>query len=175
VAKKDVLARVREDLDNGHTYLATQRLRTLVSIDPDDFEVFRMLADVYRSTGNPVEAGRWGFLLDDVTDEELDAFERAHPWPWVRLRLIRWMGDPQKVPSEAGRQRLLALVEQVRESGDVGPADRWTLEFGPRRKTRRVWPVVVGVVILTAVGALGSVGLVRVLRFFFSGVDLFPQ
>jgi hypothetical protein len=174
VAKKDVLARVREDLDNGHTYLATQRLRTLVSIDPEDFEVYRMLADVYRRTGNAVESGRWGFLLEDATSEELEAFERAHPWPWVRLRLIRWMGDPAKVPSEAGRERLLALIEQVRESGDVGPPDRWTVEFGPRRR-RRVWPVVVGVVILTAVGTLGSVGLVQVIRFFFSDVDIFPQ
>jgi hypothetical protein len=174
VAKKDVLNRVREDLESGHTYLATQRLRTLVSIDPEDFEIFRMLADVYRRTGNAVEAGRWGFLLDDVTDEEIEAFERAHPWPWVRLRLIRWMGDPEKVPSGPGRERLLALIEQVRESGDVGPADRWTVEFGPRRK-RRVWPIVVGVLVLTAAGVLGSIGLVRVLQFFFAGVNLFPQ
>jgi len=174
VAKKDVLTRVREDLESGHTYLATQRLRTLVSIDPEDFEIFRMLADVYRRTGNAVEAGRWGFLLDDATDEEIEAFERAHPWPWVRLRLIRWMGDPEKVPSESGRERLQALIEQVRESGDVGPADRWTVEFGPRRK-RRVWPIVVGVLVLTAAGVLGSIGLVRVLQFFFAGVNLFPQ
>jgi hypothetical protein len=33
----------------------------------------------------------------------------------------------------------------------------------------------VGVVILTAVGTLGSVGLVQVIRFFFSDVDIFPQ
>ena len=175
MAKKDVLARVREDLDSGHTYLATQRLRTLVSVDPEDFEIYRMLADVYRRTGNAVEAGRWGFLLDDVTDDELEAFERAHPWPWVRLRLIRWMGDPAKVPSQTGRERLLALVDQVRESGEIGPADRWSVEFGPRRKRRRVWPVAIGVLILTAAGVLGSIGLVRVLRFFFAGVDLFPQ
>ena len=174
MAKKDVLARVREDLESGHTYLATQRLRTLVSIDPEDFEIFRMLADVYRRTGNAVEAGRWGFLLDDATDEEIEAFERAHPWPWVRLRLIRWMGDPEKVPSESGRERLQALIEQVRESGDVGPADRWTVEFGPRRK-RRVWPIVIGVLVLTTAGVLGSIGLVRVLQFFFAGVNLFPQ
>lgn len=175
MAKKDVLARVREDLDHGHTYLATRRLRTLVSVEPTNFEVYRMLADVYRKTGNLVEAGRWSFLLDDATDEELAAFERAHPWPWVRLRLIRWMGDPAKVPSAAGRERLEVLVNQVRESGEVGPADRWSMEFGPKRRRRRVWPVVVGMIFLIAAGAVGSLGVVRVIRYFFDGVNLFPQ
>jgi hypothetical protein len=98
VAKSEVLVRVKNDLAQGHTYLAIQRLRTLAAVDPADLEVHRMLAAVYRQTGNPVEAGRWAFLTDDLRPDELAAFERANPDPWLRLRLVDWPADPATLP-----------------------------------------------------------------------------
>jgi hypothetical protein len=44
VAKADVLARVKQDLALGHTYTATQRLRTLLAVQPNDLELRDRLA-----------------------------------------------------------------------------------------------------------------------------------
>lgn len=120
--KPDVLARVKNDLDLGNTRTAIQRLRTLVAVDPNDLEVHRRLAEVYRQAGNTVEAGRWSFLTEDVRPEELAAFEYAHPDPWLRLRLIQWSGDPILLPGDGARARLSALKEEAEQSG---PPERW--------------------------------------------------
>lgn len=161
MAKAEVLARVKDDLALGHTYLATQRLRTLLAVDPNDIEVYRLLASVYRQTGNLVEAGRWAFLTDDLRDEELVAFERAHASPWLRLRLLRWNGDPAKLPSEATRQRLLELVASAEAEG---PPDRYTAPAGTKRGGS-VLPCLFVLFVLLAFAALAGLGVYRVLRW----------
>jgi hypothetical protein len=161
VAKADVLARVRDDLALGHTHVAVQRLRTLLAVHPNDLEVYRLLAAVYRQTGNRVEAGRWAFLTDELRDEELAAFERAHPSPWLRLRLVRWTGDPDQLPSEAGRQRLLALVDAA---GESGPPDRFRTPDKRGRSGTALACLFVAIVLLTLVGLFG-LGLYRVVQW----------
>jgi hypothetical protein len=150
VATEDVLARVRADLTAGNGDAALRRLRTLVAVDPDDLTVHRLLADVYRQRGDLVEAGRWGFLSPDVTGYELRAFERAHPSPWVRLRLLRWSGDPAALPATA-RERYAALAAAAAAVG--APRDyRGPLYSGlERRGDRRLF--------WAAVAALGTLGL----------------
>lgn len=125
MAKAHVLARVARDLAAGQTHVATQRLRSLVAAFPGDVEIHRHLADVYRRSGNLVEAGRWGFVTAEVTAEELAAFERAHPSPWVRLRLICWGEELSAPPHAAAAERLIALRAQAAQAGPpehyVGP------------------------------------------------------
>jgi hypothetical protein len=158
VAKSDVLARVKTDLALGHTYTAIQRLRTLLAVDPDDLELHQLLASVYRQTGNLVEAGRWSFLTKDARPEELAAFERANPDPWLRLRLVRWAGDPRTLPDPAARARLWALRQAAERSG---PPDRWNHDEGaPQNHSTKV-PCLFVAVALVTIGALATVGMLR--------------
>ncbi|MBN1171315.1 MAG: hypothetical protein JXA67_04000, partial [Micromonosporaceae bacterium] len=109
------LARVHRDLAAGHPRAAARRLRTMLARDPNNIEIYRLLASIHRLLGDPAEAGRWGFLTDDVTEVEIAAFERAHPQAWIRLRLLGWSGDPAKLPSDACRARLAVLSREVAE------------------------------------------------------------
>jgi hypothetical protein len=158
VAKADVLARVRDDLALGHTYLATQRLRTLLAVDPNDLEVYQLLASVYRQTGNLVEAGRWAFLTNDLRPEELAAFERAHSSAWLRLRMLRWSGDPERLPSEEARNR---LVELVANADAEGPPDRYRSP-ADRTRSRIALPCLFVFVVLAVLGSLAGLGVYRV-------------
>jgi hypothetical protein len=161
VAKADVLARVRDDLALGHTYVATQRLRTLLAVDPNDVEVYRLLASVYRQTGNLVEAGRWAYLTDDLREEERAAFEHAHASPWLRLRLLRWTDDPAKLPSEAARQRLVDLIANAEEEG---PPDRYRTPADTQRRGVLL-PCLFVLLVLGAFGTLAGLGVFSVLRW----------
>jgi uncharacterized protein DUF6584 len=161
VAKSDVLARVKNDLALGHTYTAVQRLRTLLAVDPDDLEVHRTLAAVYRQTGDLVEAGRWSFLTEDPCPEELAAFERANPDAWLRLRLIRWNGHPVMLPNAAARSRLSALRDAADRSG---PPDRWNqLNAATASRSTRI-PCLFVTVTLVVLGSLAAVGVFQAIR-----------
>jgi hypothetical protein len=172
VGKADVLARVKQDLAVGHTYPATQRLRTLIAIDPHDLELREMLAEVYRQTGNLAEAGRWGFLTDKVSPEELAAFERANPDPWLRLRMLRWTGDEADLPTEAARARLRALVEAAARSG---PPSLYRGPLSPAQRPRP-WlkdagvPCLFVVVALTLAAVLAGIGVVRFIGWLVGDV-----
>lgn len=158
MAKSDVLARVKTDLALGHTHTAIQRLRTLVAVDPDDLELHRLLAEVYRQTGNLVEAGRWSFLTEDARPEELAAFERANPDPWLRLRLIRWSGDPATLPDAAVWSRLWALRQAAHRSG---PPDRWDHHDEAVQTRSMKVPCLFVAVALVVLGALATIGVLR--------------
>jgi hypothetical protein len=164
VPKPDVLARVDSDLALGHTHIATQRLRTLLAADPDDLEVRRLLAAVYRQTGNRVEAGRWSFLTDEVVPAELAAFVRANPSPWLRLRLLAWAGDPRTLPATT-RERLLALVQ---EAEAAGPPPRWQEIHREQSSRSSLIPCLFVLLTVGAVLALAAVGVVRISRWILS-------
>jgi len=162
VAKPDVLARAKQDLAQGHTFVATRRLRAYLANDPNNLEVRRVLAAIYRQTGNLVEAGRWGFLTAEVTPAELTAFERANPSPFLRLRLLHFTADPRKLPPPA-RDRLRVLEIQVDR---VGPPPDWVEEEPPARKPRRnTVPCLFVVIALTIFLALAAVGIYRLVTF----------
>lgn len=109
------LIRVRQDLASGRHGSAVRRLRAMLAADPSDASAYRLLTEVYRQLGNPEEAGRWGYLTGDATAEEVAAFERAHPQPWVRLRLLGKDVDPRRLPSDAARDRMVELRQQAAE------------------------------------------------------------
>ena len=156
---------MKDDLALGHTYLATQRLRTLLAVDPTDLDVRRLLASVYRQTGNLVEAGRWSFLTDDARPEELAAFARANPSPWLRLRLLTWTGADSALPSDGVRQRLATLVG---EADKAGPPSRWTDPYEAPKQRGVLIPCLFVLLVLTAFGALAALGVLRVARALFN-------
>lgn len=160
-----MLARVKQDLALGHTFMATQRLRTLVAIEPDDLELRRMLASVYRQTGNLTEAGRWAFLTGELTAAELTAFEHANPDPWLRRRMLRWDGDGSALPDAAARARLRVLDAAARATGP--PSDYHdALRAGraPVRSTRgNTIPCLFVLIALGGLGALAAIGLIRII------------
>jgi hypothetical protein len=162
VAKHDVLARVKVDLALGRTHLARQRLRTLLATDPDDLEVRDLLADVYRQTGNLVEAGRWAYLSEQLRDEEAAAFERAHPTPWLRLRLLRFTGDPHDLPATA-RERLRLLTEQAER---LGPPQPWNhvAEAAPAGRGGRL-PCLFVAATMLVIAVFVAIGLYRVVQW----------
>jgi hypothetical protein len=154
---------VKRDLAAGQTYLATQRLRTLVATHPDDLEVYRLLASVYRQTGNLAEAGRWGFLTDEVRPAELEAFARVHANPWSRLRLLRWSGDPATLSDDTVRGRLATLVDEAEASG---PPEIWAGAYrAPSRSRGSIVPCLFTVVALTIAGILIAIGAFRALHW----------
>jgi hypothetical protein len=159
VAKPDVLARVKSDLAHGRTHQATQRLRTFLATEPDDLEIRRALATIYRRTGNLAEAGRWSYLASDVRPEEIAAFERANPSPWLQLRLLQFTADPRMLSEEA-RARLMRLAEEAQR---VGPPSIWagpaSLER-PRHRANTV-PCLFVVIALTVFAVLTTIGVYR--------------
>jgi hypothetical protein len=171
VAKADVLARVKQDLALGHTYSATQRLRTLIAIHPDDLELRQRLATVYRQTGNLVEAGRWAFFSNDLSHAELVAFERANPDPWLRLRMLRWEGAEADLPDEPARARLRQLATAAAQAG---PPSTYGGPLGGSSSRRRLAgntaiPCLFVLVVLGVLGSLAAIGLVRILTWVISG------
>jgi len=163
VPKPDVLARVKTDLDQGHTFLATRRLRTYLANDPHNLEVRTVLADIYRQTGNLVEAGRWAFLAAAVHPDELAAFERANPSPWLRLRLLQFSADPKILPADA-QDRLRVLTVQAER---IGPPPIWrgpTEPDEPRPPGSTV-PCLFVAIALTVFAALAGIGVYRLFLF----------
>jgi hypothetical protein len=167
VAKADVLARIKQDLALGHTHTATQRLRTLVTVHPDDLELRQMLAGVYRQTGNLAESGRWAFLSADLTAAEHAAFERANPDPWLRLRMLRWPGDESTLPTEDARERLRALITAAERTGPPtahqGPWSRRSSR--PRFGHGSAVPCLFVLVVLVGLGSLAAIGFLRALNW----------
>jgi hypothetical protein len=159
VAKPDVLARVQSDLAHGRTHQATQRLRTFLANEPDDLEIRRALAAIYRRTGNLAEAGRWSYLTDDVRPEEIAAFERANPSPWLQLRLLQFTADPAML-CEPARARLMNLAERAQR---VGPPDIWSGPASLERPARRgnTVPCLFVVIALTVFAVLAVIGVYR--------------
>lgn len=167
VAKVDVLSRVKRDLAQGHTHTATQRLRTLIAIHPDDLYLRRMLASVYRQTGNLAEAGRWAFLTEEITPTEMAAFERANPDPWLRLRMLRWSGEDSGMLPDTARARLQELEAAARSTGPPsayqGPLDPAQRPSSFVRSS--ALPCLFVVVALGTLGLLAAVGFIRVLSW----------
>lgn len=161
--KPDVLARVKADLDQGHTFLAARRLRTYLANEPHNLKARELLASIYRQTGNLVEAGRWSFLAQEVHPAELAAFERANPSPWLRLRLLHFSADPAILPP-AAQDRLRVLTIQAERRG---PPAVWRgpVELDEPQPPGSTVPCLFVAIALTVFAALAGIGLYRVITF----------
>jgi hypothetical protein len=158
VPNPDVVARVANDLEQGLTYRATHRLRTYLANDPHNLEVRELLAGIYRQTGNVVEAGRWSFLSEEVLPEELAAFEKANPSPWLRLRLLHFDADPEILPP-AARDRLRVLILRADRAG---PPAIWRGPVEPADPpSGTAVPCLFVAVVLAGFAALVGIGVYR--------------
>jgi len=169
VAKQDVLARVELDLERGHTHLALQRLAALATEHPDDLEIRGMRGRINHRIGNFAEAGRWGFLTEDVDEADLAAFERAFKQPWDRVRALKLRYDPSPVLRPLARKRLAELLALA---DDTGPESLVWTESGPF--PRGAWwsralgsgcgcLAIVGVLVLIAFAAYGFLAFFNLL------------
>jgi hypothetical protein len=165
VARTDGFARVRADLQAGRTDAAIRRLRSMLAANPSDMRARAALAEVYRRIGNPVEAGRWAFLGDTLTPQELAAFNRAHPSPWLRLRLLRYPDPPESLANPRARERLEGLVDAAER---YGPPPRYRGPTGSRMPPRytRTIPCLFVVMVIVVTGVLALIGLLRLVDWF---------
>ena len=164
MARPDVLARARRDLASGQRDVAIHRLRGYLSTDPDNLEVRRVLAALYRRSGNFAEAGRWGFLTADVSPAELIAFERANPSPYLRLRALHYSGDPRRLPP-AARDRLRVLTVQADRIGPPGGWNEPARPVGPARRGNAV-PCLFVVIALLVLAALATMAIYQFVIWF---------
>ncbi|WP_406069419.1 DUF6584 family protein [Micromonospora sp. NBC_01638] len=166
MAKEHVLAKVEADLRRGHVHPAMQRLSSLNAAYPDDLELRDRRAALYRQVGNVAEAGRWGFLSEDASVEEITAFERSCPGAWQRLLGLKVTGDPTERLGPVAGARLGRLVEQAGQEGPTPVA--WT-EGGPRPGEAGSWQDDLGCLVAAVIGlilvALTVVGLITVIRW----------
>ncbi len=154
------LRRVDADLEQGHTFVAIQRLSTLVQQHPTDLDLRSRLAGVHLRTGNMVEAGRWGYLCERRDPEAQLAFEKAFRSPVARLDALRWRGGPHEADGVHARVRLLRLIDD---------ASQWPRRScaGPRRTHKRWTKADIAVLAgIIAVVSVWLVGVVTVVRWF---------
>jgi hypothetical protein len=162
VPKPDVVARANHDLDQGLTYRATHRLRSYLANDPHNLEIRELLASIYRQTGNPVEAGRWSFLAEEVLPDELAAFEKANPSAWLRLRLLHFEADPETLPP-AARDRLRVLTLQAER---LGPPAIWRGPVEPDEPpSGSALPCLFVAIVLVVFAALVGIGAYRAIMW----------
>jgi uncharacterized protein DUF6584 len=127
MGKADVLDRVAADLASGYTAPAIQRLSSLVAAHPTDLDLRRRLAAAHRQVGNPVQAGRWGYLDGGADPAQTRAFERAYPAPAHRLRALRWPAHGYAA-TEFARGRLAELGADAVAAPATRPVRRWPLD-----------------------------------------------
>ncbi|SDS13063.1 DUF6584 family protein [Actinoplanes derwentensis] len=176
MGKPEVLARVDADLDRGHTHLAAQRLNSLIAGDPFDLSLRIRLRDVHRRTGNHAQAGRWGYLTEDVTPAELGAFAKAYYRSDAdQLRALGLRGDRPRGLGPLAEGRLAALTDGPRPSAAVpdppGPAPYPVPQAAATRRTASPAPDILasdfaGAIILLLVAILTGIGVVTVISWF---------
>ena len=155
MAKSNLMDRVANDLAKGHTHPAKQRLHSLIQAHPTDLDLRRQLADVYRQTGDLVEAGRWSYLDENADPIEILAFERAYPALPGRRTALRWPVGALP-PTEWVRQRLAELPE---------PPAAMTLSLPPhlRLSIRLNWMRLCVAAVLCGLAAVGAYTLVELM------------
>ena len=155
-----MLARVDRDLAQGHTYPALRRLASLTSTYPDDLDLRARRAAVNRRVGNLAEAGRWGFLTDEVSTAELAAFERAWREPRSRLAALNLTLYPVDGLGTEAAQRLTHLSEAANQPRPAAVV--WAP--GQRSWRDRVGCLISGALVAT-IAVLAIVGIVTVIRW----------
>lgn len=127
----EALHRAQRDASRGDLATARLRLGSYLSHDPDHRDVRAYLVDLCRKAGDPVEAGRWGYLTDDATDDERDRFEARYGGD--QSLFMHHLNDSTRVsrPSDHARRRLGSPPElephQTRRvtPDDMGGSTSW--------------------------------------------------
>lgn len=112
----EALQRARRDIARGDLGTARIRLGSYLRHDPDHAVARAYLVELCRKAGDPADAGRWGYLTDQATDAERDAFDGR--FGGDRQLVRRQLQDATRVsqPSAAAQQRL-GKMEELRPRG----------------------------------------------------------
>ncbi|WP_050670730.1 DUF6584 family protein [Luteipulveratus halotolerans] len=134
MAIEDTLARAAADIERGDAGMARQRLTSLRAQYPGDFEIRRALRDACRAALDPAQAGRWGYVLEDATDDEVLAYARSRGrHPREMLSQLAWHVD---TPTEGtiSQARLDQLRHDLRSlpRAERTGVERWSGEPGTR-------------------------------------------
>ena len=70
------MEKIESEIAEGKLGIARDRLHGLVLSFPCDMQLRSRLGDVYSKQGYPIEAGRFWFLDEDLTDEKRAAMEK---------------------------------------------------------------------------------------------------
>jgi hypothetical protein len=146
------MERVANDLAKGHTHPAKQRLHSLIAAHPTDLDLRRQLAEVYRQTGDLVEAGRWSYLDEDADPVEVLAFERAYHAPASRRIALRWPAEAL-APTDFVRRRL-AELPPLREA-------QAATSLRTRLKIRLSWARIGAATVLCGLAGVGVYAIVE--------------
>lgn len=157
MAEKETQQRIAEDLAMGNLAMARQRLRGLVGSYPDRQDLRLQLADLYRRSGQPGQAGRWSFLSEDADPSELAAFAREYPDPMLRMRVVGW-----RLPESDATPVVAVRLAQLREDAEraEGRSLSWEHSSEPGFEQSR-WDKIleaIAVAVLMLVLALMAIG-----------------
>jgi len=110
----EALDRAKTRFAEGDVRGAVSLLERCVEADPSWLDPRVLLSELYRRSGDLIEAGRWGYLIEQgASPEELQAFERA---------LVRTDDDPFELAERA-------LVEPWELAGESSHAARMLAEL----------------------------------------------
>lgn len=152
------LGRVEQDLAAGRRDLARERLRGLCGSFPHRIDLRERLGLLYRAEGELAQAGRWLYLSDQATPDELRAFERSHRRNHAAMMwALRWSGNEEEAPTEFARERLRELRERA-ETKAGGPLD-WAPPRPVKVPATRADKLIGGLLVGIAVFVIGLIVL----------------
>lgn len=163
MAIEKTLQRVDALLEAGDLAGARERLRSLVAYAPRRLDLRERLADVYRRAGDPQQAGRWGYLSEQTTQDELQAFTRSHRGDArSMMHALRWEGTEDDLGSDLAERRLRDLRARAEDAagGPVGWRDP-----PPAPAPVPWWDEAVGYVLIALVLLCFVVGAVTIVRW----------
>jgi len=121
MGKVATLQKVEADIAAGKLGIARDRLHGLMSTYPNDMSIRSGLGDVYNRLGYPVEAGRWWFLDENLSEEKLTAVSKfvlsCNSDPVTILKKIRIRNQPDLLSEKAARAKVKELLEQCKAAG----------------------------------------------------------
>lgn len=162
------LAKVAAEVEEGSpaaVLRALQRLRGLVGTYPDRLDLRDKLAEVYRTLGDPVQAGRWGYLAEQRVPAETAAFERAYRDPVDRMLALGWRHSPDHAQTAPARERLTTVLEAASRQAGRPLTYTWREDPAAADWSEPWWEGAAFYALLGSATLLMGIGLVTVLRW----------
>lgn len=169
--KKDSRDRIEQVIAEGKLGVARDRLYDVVRSNPNDWEARTLLGEVNYRLGYEVEAGRFWFLDESITEEKqtaIDSFVKScNGQPNVILRRLRIQFDPASMPRIEAEKRIRDLVDDCDRRGVTAPV----MCPGTRRLPNEVTRKDIGLLLLSwscglaaaTIGFLALIGLFSLL------------
>lgn len=121
---KKNLNKIDSDIHKGLKYRATDRLRNLIQINPNEIELWNKLAELYYESGFLDLAGKY-WILTEPTDDRIkkcvEIYEKSvNNSGYQILQEIVFRGDKSKLP-EYARKKLTELESDSKKTVNYVP------------------------------------------------------